>query len=499
MHPPLTHLDQLPWEATYAALPEGFYARVEPTPVARPQWVRLNQGLARELGMDPDPLAAPEALAVFAGNCIPVGAEPIAQAYAGHQFGHFVPQLGDGRALLLGELVDQHGVRRDIQLKGSGPTPFSRGGDGRAPIGPVVREYLASEAMAALGIPTTRALAAVTTGETVWRHAPEPGGVLTRVASSHVRVGTFEYFAQRGDRAAVRRLADYVLIRHYPRCAQAARPYEALLGAITTATAELIARWMHVGFIHGVMNTDNLSVAGETIDFGPFGFLDAFDPGTVYSSIDRFGRYAFDQQPAIGEWNLARLAEALLPLLDDDPDSAVDRAREILAGYREHFEAVYRAGLRAKIGLSESRPGDDDLVHDLLRRMAAEGADWTLTFRRLGELDGADARGDDAFRQGFRDPQAADAWLAAWRARLMAERRSDAERRAAMRTTNPAFILRNHLAQWAVDAATERLDFAPMERLLGVLADPWSDQPEHADLARPPEPGQAVLRTFCGT
>ncbi|WP_201168128.1 protein adenylyltransferase SelO [Halorhodospira halophila] len=499
MRPPLSEIDSLPWEATYAALPDRFHARLGPTPVARPQWVRLNRPLARQLGLDPQSLAGEAGLAVFAGNRVPAGADPVAQAYAGHQFGHFVPQLGDGRALLLGELIDVDGVRRDIQLKGAGPTPFSRGGDGRAPIGPVVREYLASEAMAALGIPTTRTLAAVATGETVWRHSPEPGGVLTRVASSHVRVGTFEYFARRGDQAAVRRLADYVLVRHYPHCTWAPQPYQALLEAVATATAELIAGWMHVGFIHGVMNTDNLSVAGETIDYGPFGFLDAFDPGTVYSSIDHFGRYAFDQQPAIGEWNLARLAEALLLLLDDDPDSALDRAREILSRYRPHFEAVHRAGLRAKIGLAEARPGDDDLVHDLLRRMAAEGADWTLTFRRLGELDGTDARGDDGFRQGFRDPQAADAWLSAWRARLMAERRSDAERRAAMRAVNPAFVLRNHLAQWAVDAATERLDFAPMERLLGVLADPWSDQPEHADLARPPEMGQAVVRTFCGT
>ncbi|ABM61104.1 protein adenylyltransferase SelO [Halorhodospira halophila] len=499
MHPPVSALDSLPWEATYAALPAAFHVRLEPTPVGHPRWVQLNLPLARQLGLDPERLTTPEALAVFAGNRVPAGADPIAQAYAGHQFGHFVPQLGDGRALLLGELIDVDGVRRDIQLKGAGRTPFSRGGDGRSPIGPVVREYLASEAMAALGVPTTRSLAAVATGETVWRQGPEPGGVLTRVAASHVRVGTFEYFGQRGDRSALRRLADYVLYRHYPHCAQAPRPHQALLEAVAAATAELIAAWMHIGFIHGVMNTDNLSVAGETIDYGPFGFLDAFDPATVYSSIDRFGRYAFDQQPAIGEWNLARLAEALLPLLDDDPDTAVDLAREALSGYRPRFEAAHRAGLRAKIGLAEERPGDDDLVHDLLRRMAAEGADWTLTFRRLSDLDGADARGDEPFRGGFRDPQAADDWLAAWRGRLMAERRSDAQRRAAMRAVNPAFVLRNHLAQWAVDAATERLDFAPMERLLVVLGDPFSDQPEHADLARPPEPGQAVTRTFCGT
>ena len=341
-----------------------------------------------DLGLDPDWLASPDGVEVLAGKRVPNGAEPIALAYAGHQFGHFVPQLGDGRAILLGEVIDRHGVRRDIQLKGSGRTPFSRNGDGRAALGPVLREYIVSEAMAALGIPTTRALAAVMTGEAVVRETLLPGAVLTRVAASHIRVGTFQYFAARDDVEAVRLLADHVIARHYPEAAHAERPYRALLEGVIARQAELIAQWLLVGFIHGVMNTDNMSIAGETIDFGPCAFMDAYDPATVFSSIDQQGRYAYANQPRIAHWNLARLAETLLPLLAEDQDSAVADAEEALAAFGPRFEAVFHAGLRRKIGLFTEHDEDPELIQALLSAMAQNGADFTLTFRELCDAAG---------------------------------------------------------------------------------------------------------------
>lgn len=499
MRAPEGYLDTLSWRASYAQLPAHFYARVSPSPVQAPSLVRINHELAQRLGLDPEALARPESVEVWAGNRTPAGSDPIAMAYAGHQFGHWVPRLGDGRALLLGELPDRAGTLCDLQLKGSGPTPFSRSGDGRAPIGPVVREYLGSEALAGLGIPTTRALAAVTTGEQVQRWGLEPGGVLARVARGHVRVGTFEYFAHRGDNEAVRQLADYVLWRHYPAAAASERRYHALLEAVTGATADLIGGWLSAGFIHGVMNTDNLSLAGETIDFGPFGFLDAFQPQTVYSSIDAYGRYAYDQQPGIAAWNLARLAEALLPLMHRQSQAAAAEAEDILRGVVPRCHSVFRDRIQQRLGWLEAREGDDELVTDLLQRMAEGEADWTLTFRRLSEVDGRDASGDGPVRALFREPQAFDAWASAWRQRLAAEGRDEAERRAAMRAVNPAYILRNHLAEWAAEAATRSLDFQPMERLLKVLAAPYVDYPEEAELGYPPHPGQRVTRTFCGT
>src|SRR5437870_3557580 len=322
-----------PFQNTYSALPANFFARVAPTPVVAPRLIKLNRVLAVHLGLDPDVLESPEGAEILAGKRLPDGADPIAMAYAGHQFGQFVPQLGDGRAILLGEVIDRDGVRRDIQLKGSGPTPFSRNGDGRAALGPVLREYIVSEAMAALGIPTTRSLAAVTTGETVRREMPLPGAVLTRVAASHIRVGTFQYFAVRGDVDALRHLADHVIARHYPEVAGAANPYRTLLDQVIVRQADLIAKWLHVGFIHGVMNTDNMSIAGETIDYGPCAFMDSYDPATVFSSIDRSGRYAYANQPAIAQWNLVRLAECLLPLLAPDEDAAVEEAKAALASF----------------------------------------------------------------------------------------------------------------------------------------------------------------------
>ncbi|NBB93197.1 MAG: YdiU family protein [Gammaproteobacteria bacterium] len=485
---------------SYARLPGQFHQRTGPAPVAAPRLIRLNHDLARSLGIEPETLERPAGVEWLAGNRPAVGSEPLAMAYAGHQFGNWVPQLGDGRALLLGEVFDRDGVRRDLQLKGSGPTRFSRGGDGRASIGPVVREYIASEAMAALGIPTTRALAALATGEKVLRRdGPEPGGILCRVARSHVRVGTFEYFGRNGDPDSVRTLADYVIDRHHPDLAGQAGRYAALFERVVGATAALVARWMPVGFIHGVMNTDNTSIVGETIDYGPFGFIDAFDPATVYSSIDRGGRYAWNQQPKVAHWNLARLGECLLPLLDESAEAALERANAILETFPRAFETRFHAQLCAKIGIDTPREGDVDLAFDLLGHMHEGRADLTLTFRRLSALPGDDDRADGPLRELFDQPSAVDGWLARWRRRLQGETRGDFDRQAAMQRVNPAFVLRNHLAQWAADAAVEHLDFAPMHRLVDVLARPFDDQPEHADLARPPEPEERVLETFCGT
>ena len=493
--PPMT---VLPFDNSFARLPAGFFVRHPPTPVAAPSLIRLNRALAEELRLDPDWLAGPDGVAALAGNAIPEGAEPIAAAYAGHQFGQFVPQLGDGRAVLLGEVVDRDGRRRDIQLKGAGPTPFSRRGDGRAALGPVLREYLVSEAMAALGIPTTRALAAVATGEPVARETLLPGAVLTRVAASHIRVGTFQFFAARGDHAGLRALADHVLARHYPEAAQAASPYRALLESVVAAQAELVARWLHVGFVHGVMNTDNMAVAGETIDYGPCAFLDAYDPRTVYSSIDRNGRYAYGEQPRIALWNLTRLAETLLPLLADDETAAVAEAEAALAGYAPRFEAAYHGGLARKLGLSASREGDPALAGDLLKRMAENQADFTLTFRNLcAAAERPEAEG--AVRDLFVDPTAFDAWAVRWRARLSQEERDPAAAAAAMRAVNPAYIPRNHRVEAMIEAAVERGDFAPFAEMLAVLARPFEDQPDRAAYAEAPAGGGVGYRTFCGT
>ncbi len=491
-----------PWAAldnSYAQLPEQFYAKLAPTPVAEPRLLRLNLPLAEHLGLDPEALARPEGVETLAGNRVPEGAEPLAMAYAGHQYGHFAPSLGDGRAILLGELIDGNGVRRDIHLKGAGQTPFSRMGDGRAVLGPVLREYVLGEAMHGLGIPTTRALAMVASGEPVYRERIEPGAVLVRVASSHVRIGTFEYFARRGEWDAVRTLADYVIRRHDPDCLQGDHPYRCFLDAVATRQAELIARWLLVGFVHGVMNTDNMTISGETIDYGPCAFMDAFNPRQVYSSIDRFGRYAYDQQPRIGHWNLLQLANGLLPLLDDDADAAKEEAQAALDGYIATFERAYADGLRAKLGLLEARDGDDDLAMDLLGRMARNGADFTNTFRALSGLSATDSGADAAARALFDDPAAFDHWAQQWRARLTDDPRTDAERQAAMRGVNPAYIPRNHRVQQAIDAATDDGDLAPLDRLLSVVSSPYEDHPELAEYRQPPQPDEVVERTFCGT
>jgi len=489
---------RLPFDNSYARLPERFHARVDPTPVAAPRLIALNRPLAVDLGLDPDRLGSAEGVEVLAGNRVAEGSEPIATAYAGHQFANFVPQLGDGRAILLGEVVGRDGRRRDVQLKGAGLTPFSRRGDGRAAMGPVLREYVVSEAMAAYGIPTTRALAAVATGEPVYRETALPGAVLTRVASSHIRVGTFQFFAARGDTEGLRALADHVIARHYPQAAEAPQPYRALLDAVIAAQAELVARWLLIGFVHGVMNTDNVSVAGETIDYGPCAFMDAYHPGTVFSSIDAGGRYAYGNQPGIALWNLARLSEAMLPLLGEEDDAAIPEAEAALAGFRPRFEAVHHGGLRRKLGLVEAESDDVELMQALFTAMAANQVDFTLFFRRLADAAAGEG-GDEPVRSLFVDPTAFDAWAIRWRERLVRERVEPAQRAAAMRAVNPAFIPRNHRVEAMIRAAVDNDDFAPFHELNAVLSKPFDDQPDRAAYTEPPQAHERVLRTFCGT
>ena len=489
------------FENTYAQLPERFYCRQDPTPVAAPRLVKVNVDLAQALGLDPDALAGKQGVEILSGNRVAEGSQPLAIAYAGHQFGHFVPQLGDGRANLLGEVTARDGVRYDIQLKGSGPTPFSRGGDGRAALGPVLREYIVSEAMSALGVPTTRALAAITTGERVLRERVLPGAVLTRIAASHLRVGTFEYFAAQRDTEGIRILADYAIARHYPDAAPAKNPYRAVLDAVIARQAKLVAQWMLLGFIHGVMNTDNTSISGETIDYGPCAFMEAYDPATVFSSIDRHGRYAYANQPRIALWNLTRLAEALLPVLvqeEGSEEAALASAHEALAAFPGMFEISRLAGLRHKLGLFTERDGDTALVQDLLERMTANRADFTLTFRRLCDA-AAGPRYDSEVRALFTDPGAYDSWATPWRARLEEEPVSGEERTTAMRKVNPAFIPRNHLVEAALNAAVEQQDFQPFEELLDVVSRPYDDRPGWERFGMPASPEESVTQTFCGT
>jgi uncharacterized protein YdiU (UPF0061 family) len=492
----------LGFDNTYARLPERFHARLAPTPVAAPRLIRLNTEVARELGLDPAALSSAEGVQILAGNRVAADSEPLAQAYAGHQFGSFVPQLGDGRANLLGEVVGRDGARYDIQLKGSGRTPFSRAGDGRAALGPVLREYIVSEAMAAMGVPTTRALAAVLSGEYVQRETPQPGAVLTRVASSHLRVGTFQYFAARQDVEGLVQLAGFAIARHYPDAAEAARPIRAFLDGVIARQASLIAQWLLVGFVHGVMNTDNMAISGETIDYGPCAFLEAYDPATVFSSIDHYGRYAYANQPRIALWNLTRFAETLLPLLEletGDQKAAIASATEALEAFAPQFEAAHLADLRRKLGLLMEREDDRALAEDLLQRMAANHADFTLTFRRLCDA-AAGVEGDGPVGELFDDPTAFDRWAVKWRSRLLEEPAVTAETRAAaMRTVNPVYIPRNHRVEAAIRAAAESRDFAPFEELLEALSSPYDERPGFEEYATPARPEERVLQTFCGT
>jgi serine/tyrosine/threonine adenylyltransferase len=481
---------------SYSALPSGFYARVSPTPVANPQLIVFNERLAADLGLEPTALGR-EAVALLSGKELPTDARPIAMAYAGHQFGVFVPQLGDGRAILLGELKGRDGIVRDVQLKGAGLTPFSRNGDGRAVLGPMLREYLVSEAMHALGVPTTRALAVVSTGEAVFREGALPGGVLTRIATSHVRVGTFQYFAAQGDREAVCALLDYVIARHYPEAWDAAVPALAVLEEVTRRQVALVADWTLLGFIHGVMNTDNMAISGETLDYGPCAFMDAYDPHTVFSSIDHRGRYAYANQAAVAQWNLARFAETLLPLIDCDLDKAVNLATAILEPFMAQFDARILAGVRRKLGLVSARDGDAELIRRLLATMQQSLADFTLTFRRLALV--AENPGEQQqLRELFVAGSDVDAWLRDWQQRLACDPQPMAERVASMRAVNPAFIPRNHRVHAALQAA-ENGDCSLFHKLLGILARPYDDQPEVREYGDPPLPSEVVLQTFCGT
>jgi uncharacterized protein YdiU (UPF0061 family) len=479
------------FDNSYRQLPERFYALQPLAPVSAPRLIAFNRPLAVELGLDAPEIEA-GAANYFSGNAVLAGAEPIALAYAGHQFGNFVPQLGDGRAVLLGEVIDRAGRRRDIQLKGSGPTPFSRRGDGRAALGPVLREYVVSEAMHALGVPTTRALAAVATGENVLRETGVlPGAVLTRVAASHIRVGTFQYFAARRDVEGLRLLADHAIARHYPHLAGTEQPYLGLLDAVANAQASLVARWMQLGFIHGVMNTDNSSISGETIDYGPCAFLDGYDPAKKFSAIDQGGRYAFGNQPGIAQWNLARFAETLLGLINETIETAIAGANESLTAFPALFQQHWMAGMRRKIGIVTAAESDEALVSDLLNLMAARQADFTLTFRALARTDG-DAE--------ILDLLGADAhgWLAAWRARLAADGQTPEAQAALMRSVNPARIPRNHRIE-AMIVAAEQGDFGPFGTLMQALARPYEDDPAFAAFSEPPAVDEIVERTFCGT
>ncbi len=484
------------FDNSYARLPARFYSRLDPTPVAAPRLIKFNAELAQDLGIDLDAGDPAQIAQVLSGNRRLPGSEPLAMAYAGHQFGQFVPQLGDGRAILLGELRDRAGVLHDVQLKGSGRTPYSRGGDGRAALGPVLREYIVSEAMTALGVPSTRTLAAVLSGERVLREEPMPGAILTRVAASHVRVGTFQFFAVRGDTDAVRTLADYVIARHYPELRDSATAYLDLLKGVIQRQASLVAKWLHVGFIHGVMNTDNSTVSGETIDYGPCAFMDAYDANQVFSSIDRHGRYAYSNQPAIAQWNLARLAETLLPLIDPDQNRAIELATEAVTAFVDHFEQAWLAGMRAKLGLTGANVKDKDLAQRLLTLMQRAQADFTQTFRGLSAL----AELGPAPKL---EPLSADAdfaaWLKEWRARLGAEGRSPSVIAASMRAVNPKYIPRNHRIEQLIEAAVEREDFSLFEKLLDVVTRPFDEQPESDEYAAEPGVNERVTQTFCGT
>ena len=478
------------FENSYARLPEAFFVRLNPIPVQAPRLVVFNVPLARFLGLNPDALKGEEGAAVFSGNRIPEGAEPLAQAYAGHQFGFFT-MLGDGRAILLGEQVTPTGERLDVQFKGSGRTPFSRNGDGRAALGPMLREYIISEALHALGIPTTRSLAVVATGEPVFRETALQGAILTRTAASHIRVGTFEYTAARGKPDEIRTLADYTIRRHFTDLAADGNPYLALLRAVMERQASLVARWLLVGFIHGVMNTDNMALCGETIDYGPCAFMDAYDPDTVFSSIDHNGRYAYGRQPQIAQWNLTRFAETLLPLIHEDRQEAVSMAKEAIMEFSGTFRHYWLAGMRAKLGLLNQEADDFALAQDLLDCMHRHGADFTNTFRDL-------ASGSLPEASVFQAPDF-KLWFERWQARLKRQSDSREASRGLMNTHNPAVIPRNHRVEEALAAAVEQADFSVMEKLLAILSRPFQDPPEEAGYHLPPPPSAQPYRTFCGT
>lgn len=490
--PPNTDTAAAGWrfDNSYARLPETLYSRVKPVPVRAPELVIFNQGLADELELDAQALDGPEGAAIFAGNRLPEGADPLAQAYAGHQFGHFT-MLGDGRATLLGEHLTGDQRRVDVQLKGSGITPYSRGGDGRAALGPMLREYVISEALHALGVPSTRSLAVVSTGEQVLRQESLPGAILTRIASSHIRVGTFEYAAGHSDKQILQSLADYTISRHYPELAQADQPYLELLRAVMQRQSALVAKWLQVGFIHGVMNTDNVSIAGETIDYGPCAFMDAFDPATVFSSIDRRGRYAYANQANITQWNLARLAEALMPLLHSDQKQALERAESVIHQFSEVFTEHWLGEMRPKLGLFGAEAEDAALVEGLQAWMHKHRLDYTNTMRALSPVGEPE--------QSLADKAGFDDWYQAWMARLADQPESKEAAAELMHLHNPAVIARNHRVEEALTAASEGADYQPLHKLLAALNNPYQWGPEKSGYTEPPEPSERVYQTFCGT
>ncbi|GEL06980.1 protein adenylyltransferase SelO [Salisediminibacterium halotolerans] len=480
------------WNLThsYAKLPQMFYTPVDVQPVAAPELVLFNEPLALEIGLNPEVMKSAEGVAVLAGNSLPKGAFPLAQAYAGHQFGNFT-MLGDGRALMFGEQLTPDGRRIDIQLKGSGATPYSRGADGRASLGPMLREYIISEAMHALGIPTNRSLSVVKTGEQVRRQTMEPGAVLTRTAASHLRVGTFEYASAWGSTEQVRTLADYALERHFPPCSESDNPYLYLLDKTAERQADLIARWQAAGFIHGVMNTDNMAISGETIDYGPCAFIDAYDPKTVFSSIDRGGRYAFGNQPKIAGWNLARFAETLLPLIDEDEEAAVEKAQQIISGFMARFDARRLVHFRAKLGLKEEHEGDGALIDQLLEILLTEKADFTNAFRALTFKE--------VTEPALEQSTAFSEWKETWKARLAKENRSEEAVQMLMKQSNPAVIPRNHRVEQALHAAVEDGDYSVLYKLLDVLSDPYAHSKTQEAYTAPPPASFPPYQTYCGT
>ena len=482
------------FDNSYIQLPAAFFEPVRPKAPEQPQLIGFNRDLAEVLDLDADALDSEVGLDIFSGRHIPEGAEPLAMAYCGHQFGNLVPQLGDGRALLLGEVIDREGIRRDIQLKGSGRTPFSRGGDGLSALGPVIREYVVSEAMHALGVPSTRALAAVSSGELVARETPQPGGVFTRVAKSHIRVGTFQWFAIREDHANLKQLADYVIRRLYPEAAEEDNPYLVLLGSVIERQANLIAHWMSIGFIHGVMNTDNMNVSGETIDYGPCAFMDSYHPNKKFSSIDHGGRYAYNNQASMAHWNLARFAETLLPLIDSNQETAIKLASPVLAEFSSRYLEALTRRFNAKIGLDSSSQEDWKLAQSLLNIMADAKADFTLTFRHLTLA--AKSNNHEPFLTLFGADTPVNPWLDKWKQRVSQEDSKASVK--CMQQANPILIPRNHRVEQAIQAAY-RNDFRPFHELHNALKDPYKDQPRFKEYELPPKPEEVVQATFCGT
>ena len=489
----------IPFDNSYARLPEQFYSRQLPVPVSAPGCIRVNQTLASQLGIEPDWLTSKSGVEFIAGNLIPEGADPIATVYAGHQFGSWNPQLGDGRAILLGEVIATDGLRYDIQLKGSGRTPYSRGGDGRAPLGPVLREYIVSEAMAVLSVPTSRSLGAVTTGEWVFREGRLPGAVLARVAQSHIRIGTMQFFSSRQDTEALKILVDHVINRHYPQAAQAENPVRFMLDEMIARQASLIAQWQSFGFIHGVMNTDNMLLSGETIDYGPCAFMDGFDAAKVFSSIDHGGRYAYRNQPQIAHWNLSVLTQTLLPLLQDNQDDALASGQAAIDAFPKLYQAASQQRMSAKLGLTGQDPDDIRLIQDLFELMQEEQTDFTLTFRWLSDLVEPLTASGGGVGSIFELPKSFKPWLDRWHSRLASETSETSKRQAEMYAVNPVYIPRNHLVEEAISTAEKQQDFEPFNTLVEILANPFDFDMARSRYASPPEPGQVVTQTFCGT